>query len=148
MHSSALDIFTVHSILLDIIFTISLGLVRIALFQINDCTIFLLGFNSFSVLWPKLQLCPNFWLGHVVEPFMEALDSPHRAGLATSLQPLHLSTLAPLLRRQPRRLLCASAPMGVPSCTEGGFQPHGLSRDKVGAKLLERMPEARPANGC
>lgn len=41
MHSSALDIFTVHSILLDIIFTIALGLVCIALFQINDHTIYI-----------------------------------------------------------------------------------------------------------
>lgn len=56
MHSSALDIFTVRSILLDIIFTIALGLVHIALFQVNDRTVYLLGFYRFSVLQPKLQL--------------------------------------------------------------------------------------------
>lgn len=54
MQNSALDIFTVHFILLDIIFTVALGLVCIALFQINDHTICFLGFYSFSVLQPEL----------------------------------------------------------------------------------------------
>lgn len=61
--------------------------VCIALFQINDPTMYLLGFYSFSVLQPKLQLYPNFWLGHVVEPFMEVLDCQHCAGLATRATP-------------------------------------------------------------
>uniref|UniRef100_A0A8C9EHZ1 WW domain binding protein 1 like n=1 Tax=Pavo cristatus TaxID=9049 RepID=A0A8C9EHZ1_PAVCR len=33
---------------------------------------------------PALQLCPNFWLGHVMEPFM---DSQHRSGHATRPAP-------------------------------------------------------------
>lgn len=155
MRSSALDIFTVRSILLDIIFTIALGLVHIALFQINDPTIYLLGFYSFSVLQPKLQLCPNFWLGHVVEPFMEALDSQHRAWACNQTAPAPSLSAGTPAQGQPRSPLCASAPMGVPSycflCTGAFFQPCGadvLSHDKVRAKPLERTPEARPANGC
>lgn len=48
--------------------------------QINDCTIYLLGFRRFSVLQPELQLCPASWLGHVMGP---SAGPQHRAGLAT-----------------------------------------------------------------
>lgn len=155
MHSSALDIFTVHSILLDIIFTIALGLVCVALFQIDDHTIYLLGFYSFSVLQPKLQLCPNFWLGHVVEPCIEALDSQHHTGLATRAAPdpsLSAGTPAQATTKEP--LVClgtCGCPILLLPMRWGGFQPCSadvLLRDKVGAKPLKRMPEARPANGC
>lgn len=145
MHSSALDIFTVHSILLDIIFTITitLGFVCIALFQINDCAIYLLGFYSFSVLQPKLQLCPNFWLGHVVEPFMEALDSQHHAGLATVLHPLRLSAGTPAEVTMKEPLMCLSTygcpTLLLPKCW-GSFQCCGadvLLRDVVGGKAIK-----------
>lgn len=127
MHSSALDIFTVHSILLDIIFTIALGLVCIALFQINDHTIYLLGFYSFSGFRPKLQLCPNFWLGHVVEPFMEALGSQRHAGLAARAAP-HLTGGTPAQVTTKEPLVCLSTcgcpiPL-LPMCWGGGaFSP-------------------------
>lgn len=153
MHSSALDIFTVHSILLDIIFTIALGLVCIALFQINDHTIYLLGFYSFSGFRPKLQLCPNFWLGHVVEPFMEALGSQCHAGLAARAAP-HLTggTPAQVTTKEPLVCLstCGCPILLLPMCWGGGFQPCSadvLLCDKVGPKPLKRMPEARPASG-
>lgn len=153
MHSSALDIFTVHSILLDIIFTIALGLVCIALFQINDHTIYLLGFYSFSGFRPKLQLCPNFWLGHVVEPFMEALGSQRHAGLAARAAP-HLTGGTPAQVTTKEPLVCLSTcgcPIHCFLCAGGGgFQPCSadvLLCDKVGPKPLKRMPEARPASG-
>lgn len=82
----------------------------IALFQINDHTIYLLGFCTFSVLRPKLQLCPNSSQESVVEPFMEALNSQHRAGLATRAVPSpspSTDTSAQVTAREP--LVCFSS---------------------------------------
>lgn len=145
MQSSALDIFTVRSILLDIIFTIALGLVCIALFQINDHTMYLLGFYSFSVLQPELQLCPNFWLGRVVEPFMEALGSQHCAGLTSGAAPSpSLSAGTPAHATAEEPLVCLSTygcPILLLPMHWGGFQPSGadvLLCDKVGTKPLKR----------
>lgn len=81
----------------------------IALFQINDHTIYLLGFCTFSVLRPELQLCPNSSQESVVEPFMEALNSQHRAGLATRAVPSpspSTGTSAQVTAREP--LVCFS----------------------------------------
>lgn len=101
--------------------------VCIVLFQINDPTIYLLGFYSFSVLQPKSQLYPNFWLGHVIEPSMEALGSQHHAGLttrATPNPPLSAGTLLQVTTKEP--LVCLSTygcPILLPPMRWGHFEP-------------------------
>lgn len=136
---------------------------HVALFQINGCTIYLLGFYSFSVLQPALQLYPNFWLGHVTEPFM---DSQHRSGHATRPAPSPGSGFSAQATGE------QLSTYGVPSCcflhagkayspmtqtcrclTKWGKALKGETRSQVeqidlGAHNADPLPSTRQILGC
>lgn len=151
VHSSALDAFTVHSILLDILFTTALGLAHTALFQRNDHTVYFLGFRGFS--------CSSSKIAAVARACCRALcGSP---GLPAACWACTQSCTQSFSQHWHP---CPSNKQGAPCvpqhlwmshpiafCVLGGCQPCGvgvLLCDKVGAKPLKRTPEARPADGC